>query len=61
MLKEVYAAGVIRDAERWNQILTAQNTTSHVYDEKTADEVAAQICNDFLPVLRALGQFYRDE
>ena len=44
MLKEAYAAGVIRDAERWNQILTARNITSHVYDEKTAEEVAAQIC-----------------
>ena len=58
---DAYAAGVIQDAERWNQILTARNITSHVYDEKTADGVAAQICNDFLPVLQALGRFYRDE
>lgn len=61
VLKDAYAAGVIQDAERWNQILTARNITSHVYDEKTADDVAAQICNDFLPVLQALGRFYRDE
>ena len=54
VLKDAYAAGVIQDAERWN-------ITSHVYDEKTADGVAAQICNDFLPVLQALGRFYRDE
>ena len=33
---------------------------SHVYDEKTAEDVAAQICNDFLPLLKALGKFYRD-
>lgn len=61
VLKDAYAAGVIQDAERWNRILTARNITSHVYDEKTADGVAAQICNDFLPVLQALGRFYRDE
>ena len=30
------------------------------YDEKTAEDVAAQICNDFLPLLKALGKFYRD-
>ena len=36
------------------------NITSHVYDEKTAEDVAAQICNDFLPLLKALGKFYRD-
>lgn len=30
------------------------------YDEKTAEDVAAQICNDFLPLLKALDKFYRD-
>ena len=45
VLKDAYAAGVIQDAERWNRILTARNITSHVYDEKTADGVAAQICD----------------
>ena len=25
-----------------------------------ASDVAAQICNDFLPLLKALGKFYRD-
>ena len=38
----------------------ARNITSHVYDEKTAEDVAAQICNDFFPLLKALGKFYRD-
>ena len=38
----------------------ARNITSHVYDEKTAEDVAAQICNDFLPLLKALGKFYQE-
>ena len=50
VLKEAFAAGVIQDAEEWNKI----------YDEKTAEDVAAQICNDFLPLLKALGKFYCD-
>ena len=61
ILKEAFAAGMILDAERWNQILTARNITSHVYDEKTAIDVADQICRDFLPPLQALRAFYRDE
>ena len=61
ILKEAFAAGMIQDAEGWNQILTARNITSHVYDEKTAEAVAEQICNDFLPPLQALRAFYRDE
>ena len=60
VLKEAFAAGVIQDAEEWNKIITARNITSHVYDEKTAEDVAAQICNDFFPLLKALGKFYRD-
>ena len=41
VLKEAFAAGVIQDAEEWNKIITARNITSHVYDEKTAEDVAA--------------------
>ena len=60
VLKEAFAAGVIYDADAWNRVITARNITSHVYDEKTAEDVAAQICNDFLPLLKALGKFYRE-
>ena len=59
VLKEAFAAGVITDDATWNAILAARNTTSHVYDEKTAVSIAAQICEDFLPVFRALADFYR--
>lgn len=58
ILKEAFAAGIIQNADVWNQILTARNVTSHVYDEKTADETAVQICNEFMPFLKALREFY---
>ncbi len=58
ILKEAFAAGIITDGEQWNAILTARNVTSHVYDEKTADGIAGNICRDFLPVLRELARFY---
>lgn len=60
VLKEAFAAGVIQDANAWNSVITARNITSHVYDEKTAENVAAQICSDFLPLMQELGKFYRD-
>ena len=40
VLKEAFAAGIIQDADEWNKIITARNITSHVYDEKTAEDVA---------------------
>ncbi len=57
VLKEAYAAGVIDDADTWNAIISARNLTPHVYDEATAVEIARQICEDFLPVLRALLRY----
>lgn len=58
ILKEAFAAGVISDAEQWNNILTARNLTSHVYEEETAEQIARQICADFLPTLKKLRDFY---
>ena len=58
ILKEAYAAGILKDGDLWNSILTARNLTSHVYDEATAAEIARQICAEFLPPLRSLLRVY---
>lgn len=58
ILKEAFAAGILDDGELWNEILTARNLTSHVYDEATAEGIAQQICTKFLPPLRALMRIY---
>lgn len=58
ILKEAFAAGVILDAEAWNDILKARNITSHVYDEATAEQVVDMIVNNFVPPLKALADFY---
>lgn len=60
VLKDAYAAGVIMDAEEWDEIIRSRNITSHVYDEKTAIEVANRICNTYLQVLEKLDNFYRE-
>lgn len=58
ILKEAFAAGILDDGELWNEILTARNLTSHVYDEATAVGIAQQICTKFLPPLQALMRIY---
>ena len=60
VLKDAYAAGVIFDAEVWDEIIRSRNVTSHVYDEQTAIEVADHVCNTYLPVLKKLDTFYRE-
>ena len=59
VLKDAYAAGVIMDADVWDEIIRSRNVTSHVYEEKTAIEVADRVCNTYLPVLKKLDNFYR--
>lgn len=61
VLKEAFAAGLIREEQSWIDILDARNLTSHIYKEETAKEVAQRICESFLPVFQALGAFYRRE
>lgn len=58
ILKEAFSAGVLDDAQQWNDILTARNLTSHVYDEATASGIAQKICAEFLSPLRALLRVY---
>ena len=58
ILKEAFSAGVLDDAQQWNDILTARNLTSHVYDEATASGIAQKICTEFLSPLRALLRVY---
>ena len=58
ILKEAFAAGIIDDADVWNEILTARNTTSHIYDEATAIRIAQQICTQFPAPMRKLMEFY---
>ncbi|MCD8375757.1 MAG: nucleotidyltransferase substrate binding protein [Oscillospiraceae bacterium] len=58
ILKEAFAIGVLEDGELWNEILTARNLTSHIYNEATATEIAWHICVQFLPPLQALLKIY---
>lgn len=60
VLRAAYAGGLISDEEAWLHMLDARNITSHVYDEKTAEEIADQIGGEFLSPLKALAAFYQD-
>ena len=46
-LKKAYAAGWIKNEIPWLQMLRDRNETSHVYDEKKAEEIYQHIRNNF--------------
>lgn len=61
VIKEAYAAGLITDQRLWLAIIDARNTTSHLYSETAAVEIARKICTEFLPVFQALAREYLKE
>ena len=44
-----FAAGLIDDGDVWMQMIDSRNQTTHAYDEKTADEIAAAILSRYVP------------
>ena len=39
VIRQAFAYGMIEDADGWVRLMNDRNLTSHVYDEKTAEEV----------------------
>ncbi|WP_409967161.1 nucleotidyltransferase substrate binding protein [Bengtsoniella intestinalis] len=58
VLKEAYATKLIDDQTVWIDMLTARNTTSHIYDDRQATAVMADIENRYLTALQALSALY---
>lgn len=47
--REGFAKGLIVDGDEWMAMIQARNRSSHTYNEKTAQEVAAAILGSFVP------------
>ncbi len=54
VFKSAYSAGFIENETDWIEILDARNSTSHIYDEDEATDIATDICNSYGKELSAL-------
>lgn len=61
VFKASYAAQVIDNQQVWLDMLNSRNLTSHIYDEKTASQIAQQISQNYIGPLVALAEFYRKQ
>lgn len=59
VLREAYAADMIKDEELWLQMLKDRNSTSHLYDEKIAVQISKRIQTSYLTELIRLAQAIR--
>ncbi|MCO6492244.1 MAG: nucleotidyltransferase substrate binding protein [Phaeodactylibacter sp.] len=57
--REAFAAGLIKEGEKWMEMIKSRNLTSHTYNEDTANEIFAKIIADFLPCFLDLADHIR--
>ena len=55
-LREAFRLGLIDAGESWMLMIQDRNLTSHSYNRATADAIAAQILNSYLPCFQQLSQ-----
>ena len=55
-LREAFRLGLIDAGESWMLMIKDHNLTSHSYNRATADAIAAQILNSYLPCFQQLSQ-----
>ena len=55
-LREAFRLGLIDAGESWMLMIQDRNLTSHSYNRATADAIAAQILNSYVPCFQQLSQ-----
>ena len=53
VIRQAFAYGMIEDADGWVRLMNDRNLTSHVYDEKTAEEIFRRIDTVYLALFDA--------
>lgn len=61
VIKEAFAANIIKDGQVFIDMLEARNLTSHKYDEETFNRIFLQIKQSFEPALQILCEFLREK
>ncbi len=56
VLRQSVSVQLLEDGNRWTELHRMRNLTSHTYDEDTARTVYRFICEEGLPLFRALDQ-----
>lgn len=44
-MREAFARNLIGDGEKWMAMIKSRNMSAHIYNQATADEIAAQVVN----------------
>jgi len=56
VIEQSFQDGIIQDGVLWFEMLKARNETTHIYDEKTLQEIAKKVLGPFLKALQDFNQ-----
>lgn len=48
--REAFQKGLVEDGDGWMEMIKSRNQTSHTYQQKVADEIAALIVGRYFPL-----------
>jgi len=54
--REAFKNGLIEPGEAWMKMIEARNQTSHTYDPRVAEAVAADILKSFYPAFKRMAE-----
>lgn len=54
IIQNGYKQGIIKDGEKWIQMMLSRNSLSHIYDEKTSREIYSKILNEYIALFENL-------
>ena len=60
VIKQAFAAKIIRDGQLWIDMLRWRNQMSHTYDETRVDKVLQLMAERFAPALEELSAFLKE-
>lgn len=61
VVKQAFAAGIIRDGQLWVDMLDRRNSLSHAYDETLVDKAVHEMADRFLAALDELYAFFNEQ
>ena len=59
VIKQAFAAKIIRDGQLWVDMLDCRNSLSHTYDEAVVDKAVREMADRFLAGLQELHDFLK--
>lgn len=59
VLLEAFKLGIIRQGEKWLELLQDRNSTSHIYNKNVADHIVDEICKHHFALLSQLEDTMR--